>query len=228
MMIVGNGLLAAAFSDDFTERVDTVIFASGVSNSQECDSAAFIRERVLLEKVLQKEKKVVYFSTCSLYDPELKNSPYVKHKREMEALVRQTSRHAIFRLPQVVGKTLNARTLTNFLHIKIMRGEHFDVWRHAKRNLIDVSDVALIARSLLDDKRLERLVVNIACPVSLSIIELIKVFEMVLKKKADYSIIESGGAYDIDTEVAASIAKRIGINFDDAYIERVVRKYYDQ
>lgn len=116
-MIVGNGLLAAAFSDDFTERVDTVIFASGVSNSQECDSAAFIRERVLLEKVLQKErKKVVYFSTCSLYDPELKNSPYVKHKREMEALVRQTSRHTIFRLPQVVGKILNARAESSFFY----------------------------------------------------------------------------------------------------------------
>lgn len=227
-MIVGNGLIATAFAEDFAERSDIVIFASGVSNSQEKHDAAFTRERNLLEGVLRKDRKIVYFSTCSLYDPELQSAPYVRHKRDMEALVKQSPRYAIFRLPQVVGKTLNPRTLTNFIFAKIIAEEHFDVWRHAQRNLIDVSDVALIAKFLLRDERYERLIDNIACPVSLSIMDLIEIFEVVLGKKANYTVVEAGGAYEIDSRLAADVGRQVSINFDDAYVERLVRKYYGQ
>jgi len=225
-MIVGQGLLATNFTGEFEQRMDIVIFASGVSNSQERDQSAFLREQVLLEKVLQNNKKIVYFSTCSLYDPELEDSPYVLHKRAMEALIKKTSHYAIFRLPQVVGRTENAKTLTNFLYAKIMAGEHFDIWRHAKRNLIDVSDVALIAKYLINDNQADQQTTNIACPTSIAITDLIKTFELVLEKSAHYSLIEAGGAYPIETKLATSVAEQVGIYFDDTYIERVVRKYY--
>jgi nucleoside-diphosphate-sugar epimerase len=226
IMVVGGGLLANAFADDFALRSDIVIFASGVSNSRERNAAAFTRERCLLEGVLQDNKKIVYFSTCSLFDPELVHSPYVVHKRQMEALVRQASRYAIFRLPQIVGKTANANTLTNFIHAKIVRCERFDVWRYARRNLIDVSDVVLIAKFLLNDEQFENQTANIACPTSTSIIELVETFELVLGREADYSLVEAGAAYELDTELAARIASLVGIRFDDSYAERVMRKYY--
>ena len=225
-MVVGGGLLASAFADVFARRSDIVIFASGVSNSQERDAAAFKRERNLLETVQSENRKIVYFSTCSLFDPELEHAPYVVHKREMEALVRQASRYAIFRLPQIVGKTPNAKTLTNFIHTKILLGERFDVWRHAKRNLIDVSDVALIAKFLLNNEHFENQTANIACPTSTSIVELIKTLELILGQHAHYCLVDAGGSYEIDTELAARVAMQVGIRFDESYAERVMRKYY--
>ncbi len=41
-----------------------------------------------------------------------------------------------------------------------------------------------------------------------------------------YSVLDAGGSYFIDTEKARKTAQSIGINFDDSYVERVIRKYY--
>lgn len=225
-MIIGHGLIASAFIGDFAARSDIVIFASGVSNSREQSSEAFIRERDLLVGAVRTGKKIVYFSTCSLYDPKLQGSPYVMHKREMESIVEQSSNYAIFRLPQVVGKAANSNTLTNYIHTKIVTGERFDVWRYAKRNLIDVADVAAIAKFVLCNVPCEKVLVNLAAPTSVSVVDLVHAFELVLGMTANYSLINSGGAYEIDTKFVDHVAKQIGISFDETYIERVIRKYY--
>lgn len=225
-MVVGRGLLASAFLDVFSDRPDTIIFASGVSNSQERDGAAFMREKELLGRISQDDKRIVYFSTCSIYDPELQNTPYVIHKREMEAIVRQARYFAIFRLPQVVGKTSNTNTLTNFIHKKIVAGEHFDVWRYAKRNIIDIADVATIAKYILSEEFLTRQTTNIANPSYSSIIELVEIFELVLGRKAVYTVLDAGGSYNIDTELSTRAADRAGVVFNECYLEHVIRKYY--
>jgi nucleoside-diphosphate-sugar epimerase len=226
-MVIGGGLLATAFADRFANKGDAVIFASGVSNSQECSRSAFMREKSLLDGLVRDDnRRIVYFSTCSLYDPELENTPYVIHKRDMESLVSQAPYFTIFRLPQVVGKTNNSKTLTNFIYTKILQNEHFNVWRYAKRNIIDVSDVSIIAEYILRDESSNKMTINIACPTSISIIELIKIFEVLLAKKASFSIVDTGGSYQIDTDFAGRAAIEMGIAFNDFYVEKVLRKYY--
>jgi hypothetical protein len=146
----------------------------------------------------------------------------------MEELVRKASSHAIFRLPQVVGNTPNPNILVNFLFQKIMSNEHFKVWRHAYRNIIDIEDVRAIAKILIDDGSQARQTSNIACPISMSVIDLVEVFEKVLGRAAEYSLVEAGAFYEIDTTRAEQVAEKAGVRFDDDYVERVVRKYYAQ
>ena len=124
-MIVGNGLIASSFKSYFEDDPSVIIFASGVSNSAELDCEAFLRERKMLEEALALDKYICYFSTCSVNDPELLNSPYVAHKKEMEAVVSAAGDYAIFRLPQVVGKTPNPNTLTNYIYNQVTSEKNF-------------------------------------------------------------------------------------------------------
>ena len=107
-----------------------------------------------------------------------------------------------------------------------MSGAHFQVWRHARRNLIDVDDVAAIITHLVRTSRANGVTTNVACPFSISIPKIVSVFELITDKNANYSIIEAGGAYSIDTSLANETANQIGIDFDESYIEKLIRKYY--
>jgi len=225
-MIIGNGLIAKAFAPQFAHDDQVAVFASGVSFSGEARDDQFDRERSLLREVLATRRYVVYFSTCSVKDPELAETPYVVHKRAMEELVRQCERYAIFRLPQVVGVTLNPTTLTNYIFGKVSSGERFKIWLHARRNIIDVDDVASIGTSLLRSREADNATTNIVCPFSISVLDLVKTFEEVLDTKADYECVTAGGSYEIDATRAADVARSLGIAFDDDYIRRVIRKYY--
>lgn len=225
-MIIGNGLVATAFKPYFAEDPEILAFASGVSNSRENREQEFLREKKLLVENLNQGKFLLYFSTCSINDPELHHTPYVAHKQEMEALVRTQNRFAIFRLPQVVGHTPNSHTLTNYLYHQIVSGNAFQVWRHAKRNLIDVDDVASIVAHLVRNAQADGLSVNIASPFSIAIPELVSIFESVLNKKANYSLVDAGGSYLIDVDLVTRTAGQCGVGFGENYIENLIRKYY--
>jgi nucleoside-diphosphate-sugar epimerase len=225
-MIVGNGLVATAFRPWFAKDAGRLVFASGVSNSRETRAEEFARERALLEPHIGRDALLLYFSTCSINDRELADSGYVVHKKAMEALVREADRYAIFRLPQVVGRTRNPNTLTNYLHQKVSTGEPFQVWRNARRNLIDVDDVASMARHLLADGYAEGKTIDLASPFYISIPELVRIFEAVLRRSANYNITDAGGAYPIETSVSVEAARSCGVRFDRSYVRLLVDKYY--
>jgi nucleoside-diphosphate-sugar epimerase len=225
-MIVGDGLIATVFRPYFFEDSEIILFASGVSNSREVCKKSFLRENAMLVEALRLEKLICYFSSCSVNDPELYDAPYVVHKRAMEALVSSAKDYVIFRLPQVVGRTPNPNTLTNYIHHKIMSGEQIHVWKHAKRNLIDVDDVALIVNYLVRNVSVNKVTLNVASPDSISIDTLVSIFELVLNKKAHYDLVDAGGAYPIDIGLTNAVANQAGVKFDDSYIERLIRKYY--
>ena len=230
-MIIGNGLLAQAFAPGFAARQDVIIFASGVSNSRETDAAAFARERTMLEQALSQaaaqDQLLVYFSSCSIADPELTQAPYVLHKHAQEKLIAERApRMAIFRLPQVVGRTPNPHTLTNYLHQTIASGKRFQVWQRARRNLIDVDDVAQIGQRLIERGDIINRAVNIACPYSVAVPDLVGVFETVMDRQAHYDLVDSGGSYHIDVDPAMSAAAEAGVVMDQNYVIQLIRKYY--
>ena len=230
-MIIGNGLLAQAFAPYYADRDDVVIFASGVSNSRETDPAAFARERDLLKQALaaaaRRDQVLVYFSSCSIADPELTAAPYVLHKHAQEKMIAERApRRAIFRLPQVVGRTPNPHTLTNYLHQTIASGQRFQVWSRARRNLIDVDDVAQIGHRLLERGDTLNRAVNIACPYSVAVPDLVGLFETVMDRRAHYDLVDSGGSYHIDVDPAMSAAAEAGVVMDQNYVIQLLRKYY--
>jgi len=226
-VIVGNGLIAGAFKREFASDPAATLFASGVSNSAERRAAEFAREEALLRATLRRDPApIVYFSTCSVLDVERAVTPYVRHKLQMEALARTASSHVILRLPQVVGRTDNPHTLTNFLRSQIVSGVRFEVWENAWRNLIDVDDAAAIATRMIRDRRYWNRTVNIASPHTMPVPELVAAYERVLGVVANCQRVDRGERYAIDVGQAMEVADSLGIRSQPDYIERVIRKYY--
>jgi nucleoside-diphosphate-sugar epimerase len=227
-MIVGRGLMARSFQAPMTQSEAIVVHAAGVSNSRCCDEREFGREAVSLASTLKMAAAadcLVYFSTCSIADPEAAGSPYVRHKLAMEALARAHPRHLILRLPQVAGFTPNPHTLLNFLHARIARGERFAVWRHARRNIIDSEDVrrlglAAIGAGVRGDT------LDIACTRDHSMVDIVRAIEDASKGHAVYDLVDKGSAYHIDTARTRGLMRSCGVEFGPDYLERVVAKYY--
>ncbi|MSQ76288.1 MAG: NAD-dependent epimerase/dehydratase family protein [Rhodoferax sp.] len=226
-MIVGNGLLATAFAPRFASDRALTVFASGVANSRETRRAEFERERDLLQHTLQAAPVLVYFSTCSVHDPELSQSPYVQHKLAMEQLIHGAGlQHAIVRLPQAVGLSANPHTLTNYLYRQISAGERFQLWLQARRNLIDVTDVVAIVAHLVDARQIAGASLNVACPFSVLVLDIVRAFEALLGVSAVFDPVTAGADYPIDTTITQATAAHIGLVFDDHYLDKLLRKYY--
>jgi nucleoside-diphosphate-sugar epimerase len=228
-MLIGSGLLAQAFVSAYSQRDDVCIYAAGVSNSTCTDTHEFSRERQRLSDALQQEKQVnpfVYFGTCSVDDPEARNTPYVQHKLAMERLASTHPHHLILRLPQVAGVTPNPHTLLNYLYAKIARSEAFSLWQNAKRNIIDVDDVASIVRQLVADKTARNITLNIANPVSYPMTDIVSVMERIVGKRAIYDVVERGSEYPIDITFILTVLNKTSVKFGEDYLEQVIGKYY--
>ena len=227
-MIVGQGLLARAFTARYGTDVDVTIFASGVSNSRESGKDAFARERSLLLPLLDGDTRVVYFGSCaSAASDASADTPYMRHKRAMEQRVAASRNGLVLRLPQVVGITANPNTLTNFLRDRILSGTPFTVWSQAERNLIDVEHVAAIGGRLIDaagdsDTR----VFPVASTDPLPMPEIVRIFERVLGRKANCMAEPKGSPLRIEADHALAIASDLGIRLGPGYAETVIRKYY--
>ena len=136
----------------------------------------------------------MYFSTCSVLDPNIVNSAYIHHKLAMEQMVAGHPNFTVVRLPQLAGRTPNPHTLLNYLYARIARSESFVIWRKATRNIIDVADAAAIVMEVLEDPRAQRLTVNVANPIGHSIAEIIEVMEQVTGKAAITEQHDTGAA----------------------------------
>lgn len=225
-MIVGRGLLATAFAG-FKSDPAVTIFASGVSNSQETSEAQFTRERELLIAALRGDARLVYFSSCGVAGDPDELTAYMRHKLAMEALVTARTDNMVVRLPQVVGRTGNPHTLTNFLRDRILSGVPFTIWARAERNLIDIDDITAIASHLLSlapDTILP--VTAIAADRSLPMPELVSVFERVLGVPAHCILEQKGSPMRIHPRLPTHHAAGLGIDLGDGYAERVLWKYY--
>lgn len=226
-MVIGGGMLAGAFC--FYDEVETVVvLAAGVSNSNETSHRAFGRERRLVEQTLAGigNKLLVYFSTCSVYDPDAIARPYVQHKLNIERIVSENAAdYLVFRLPQVVGNTSNPATLTNYLYNRIVGQQRFDIWNKAYRCIIDVADVARIATYVIDNGVFKNKVVNIA-PRPYLVTDILRALERILGKEAVCTYKMKGCQFDIETDDISQILKELKIEFGPDYLFRVLSKYY--
>ena len=138
-MIIGNGLMANAMRSIDNDSV--LFFCSGVSDSTKSDKNDFNKE-IELYKSVPKNRKIIYFSTISVCDQNDKR-PYVNHKREMEALIKEND-HLIFRLTQVVGASGNKNNIINYFVDRIRKKEKIIIQENAKRSIVDIEDVKKI------------------------------------------------------------------------------------
>jgi dTDP-4-amino-4,6-dideoxygalactose transaminase len=225
-MIVGNGLIAKTFQS-FEDSNNVVIFASGVSNSLCTDSSEFERERELLKAICSKKPdcKLIYFSTCSISDPERQGTQYVQHKLDIECKLKQWfSNYLILRLPAVIGKSNASKTLPFVLSKKIEQGEFFSVWENTLRYPIDAADVYILGCAFINDHDCSNKTINLAAyPYRVG--EIVRIIERIKKRKAHYQTDEKGSLYSLDLVKCYQKASELGINFDRFYLDRVLNKY---
>lgn len=225
-MIIGNGLIANAFRKSIFNR-EVIVFASGPSDSKNTSSSEFDREFNLLKNTQEnsRDKLFIYFSTASVSDPSLKNSDYCQHKLKIEKFIQENVEHyLIARVSNVVGPGGNSKTIFNFLKQKIDKGEHFNLWRNAERNLLDIYDLTHIIEYLVDYNYQNQIFLTVN-PISISVVELVKMIEIKLNKKANFSLIEAGEKLILDTSIIVNDFNNFDINFGKAYYENLLNKY---
>jgi len=226
-MVIGNGVMAKRFSA-YEQDNRVVIFASGVSDSKSTAVADYEREKELLQQTMQQypESLLVYFSTCSIYDPFLQTDQYIIHKLNIEGLLKSSKQdYLVFRVSNVAGPGGNPKTIFHYLAQSIVAHRSFQLWKHAFRNLIDVEDVFLLASHFIEHGE-KNSIVNIAHPVSFSMPEMVRTFESYFHKKGNYIEVEAGHYFHIDTSKVQTISHGAGVQLGGNYLYRLLEKYY--
>jgi nucleoside-diphosphate-sugar epimerase len=227
-MVIGNGLIARRFASyDSNDRF--LVFASGISNSKTTNPAAYERELQLLGDCINRysDKCFIYFSTCSVYDPEEKNSLYVQHKLQIEKFIQDhVKQHRIFRVSNLAGHSGNLNTVLNFFYYHVKNGINFDLWVNACRNIIDVDDAYMLIDYILQNDLFPNERVNIANPASYPVKEIVTTIETFLKTGSNYIEINKGSCFDIDTSVIKPMLKKTGLSPGNEYLYNLLTKYF--
>lgn len=221
-MVVGNGLIANAFSE-FEEDSSVIIFASGVSNSGQTSKAEYAREKALLRAQFDLNLPVVYFSTCSVFDKSAQGSDYVQHKLAMEEMiVKSDIPYTIFRLPIVVGRSKNPHTLTNFLYDCVKNQKHFELHKNACRYLMDIDEVKALLPSMIRSEGFNDSTLNICFNNQVSVKEIVSAFEEITGTQANYTEVEKGDCYVPDNGPFMGFV----LNYKYPELAELLGKYY--
>lgn len=192
-MIIGNGLMSNIFYP--LDSDDLLIFASGVSNSRCDDPREYEREKnLLIESIIgNKNKKIIYFSTCDVYD-NLKSNMYVKHKLDIEDIIKKNCKSwIVYRLPQVIGKG-NKNNLLYFLVNNIINETHFNCSYLLERNLIKGEDIRYLAGKYI---HLNNEIINLANPINIKVFNIVNIIENVTNKKAIFKKLDDVNQFKI-------------------------------
>lgn len=221
-MVIGNGMMAEAFKQ-YKDDKNIIVFASGVSNSQEQNVQSFQREINLLKENID-FRKMIYFSTISIFDNSLKSSKYISHKLHIENLIQENcENYLIFRLPNVVGKTNNKNTFFNFIKDKIINNEELIVQKNASRYFIDVEDLTKILPIIISNEN--KKCINICFDNKVYITQMIEIFEDILGIKANKTFTEEGYNYIVDNSYFLNVIENNNILIDNDYNKKIIKKY---
>ena len=213
-MIVGGGLIARAMVNS-AHADGWVLFASGVSNSQETNEEEYNREEGLLKHYLQFKGKFVYISSVSSA-----KSRYVKHKRKMESVIRDaTNDFIIIRVQQIVGDGGNSTNLVPYFKNKILKEEKITLYSGACRALIDVDDLVKVM------DRLNNGLYYFTHVEYLDVTTIVNLIAKKLNKKVRYKKIQSEQEPIVANSLLVDKAIR-ELNIDKTdYTERLINKY---
>ncbi len=220
-------MMATAFSG-FAPDNGVVVFASGVSDSSEIREAAFDRERALLQRTRMESagKLMVYFGTCSVADPDKRDTPYVRHKIAMERLLQESGDPwMVLRVPLAIGPMHRSRTLAQFLYEQISNERPFEVWTGATRYPIDVADAVRIASLFIGQQSFWNRHINLALR-AYPVLDFVRSMERIVGKQARCELIPKGEHYSLLCPEVAAVASRIGLDFSEQYLDKVLRKYF--
>lgn len=225
-MIIGTGLIGSALLN--IDSQEHVFFASGVSNSLETRTSEFKREHELLIRSIRdhREKTLVYFSTCSIYDSSKNNSQYVLHKLKMEQIIAKScEKYFILRVSNAVGNGGNTNLLLNYLVREICNHNKITVHTKATRNLIDVKDVVAITKEIVECFSTNQ-IINLAYLQNFSIIEITEAICDILQIEPFLQLQNEGSGYEIEISKIEHYFKRNNLIDKELYLNNLIINYY--
>lgn len=184
-MVVGNGAIAKIF-EDFNDD-NYVIFASGVSNSEEKKNQEFLREENLIKTIIKQNpnKTIIYFSTVSIYT---KNTKYTKHKLRIEKIIKEFNNYIILRIPQLLSPKGNKNNIINFFYNKIENQQEIFIEKNSERSILDVEDLKKITLFLIR-KKAKNKCYNFSGFEFMKVIDVVNTIESILEKKTKKTFI---------------------------------------
>ena len=221
-MVIGHGLLAKVFNQYINDS-KILIFDSEVSNSSEIKESEFEKEKELLIKTINGnlDKKIIYFSTCAMYDSYTSENLYLTHKLRMEEIIKKNcNKFLIFRKSQIFDKS-NKSQLIGFLFYMIKNNNNFDLY-DIERNIISLKEIKLIVSNIISNNVLNNKIINIANPNNINVIALVNKIEKLLNKKANYKLIIKQGKFNIDISDIRSIVDDLEL-FGNNYIDNLIK-----
>ena len=172
----------------------------------------------------------IYISTTSVLDNYSKKDKYIRNKIIIENLIKKRLKNFfILRLPQIVGKSNNPHTITNFIYKKILLGQKFKVWSNVKRNLIDIDDIIKIVKQIINTKLKPGNVINILNPNSIYVEEIVNIMGKIVKKKPRYILVKCKSKMKGNLNIQSSSKFNLDIAkyFNDKnYFKKILKKYY--
>ncbi len=230
-MIIGNGLLASGFIKKGKEYKDYIIFASGVSNSKETDQNNFDREKNLIIKTINENKKLtfIYFSSILV---GITDNKYYNHKLEMESIIKNlTNNYVIFRVPQIIGKNGNKNNLINFIKSSIVENKEITIFHNVARAIIDIKDLVKIVDYCRDvhDLTEEHKTVTVSYIEKIYVSDLVDEISLILNKKptlkyVDDNIIQIDNWHWNNTNIVDHAIEAHNIKIE-GYTKRIIKKY---
>ncbi len=231
-LVVGSGFVAKNFKKVLKKKTfkDLVIYASGISNSR-------IKDRFLLKKEIHKiksflkhnKKMIIYISTYSVLDPSRNKSLYCKNKIKIEKFIKKNAKnYQIIRFPELVGKSKNPNTLTNYFYKKIKNKKNFILFKNAIRNFLDVDHAIKLSLIFIQDIKYKNKIINLINPKNETAKKVVFNLEKIIKKKARYVINKKNFKYrKILSSVKKKDLRKIKIKFDNNYLFKILKKYYN-
>ena len=228
MMVIGNGVIANRFID-YSLQSNYLIFAGSVNDSAIVDGITIQAEEAAILAALSESSDItfVYFSSCSIIDPDVSHTPYVQHKVRMEKLIQnKAKKFVIFRLPQVLGLSDAKSGLANYLVDAIFNQKPFELWQHAQKNLIDIDDIHEIVGEILRRELCLNKIINVASTHQTSALELVQCIEIFSGVSSNYTLIGKGTSYELDVSDIQPIIRDLKIDFSEHYIRSSLNKYF--
>ena len=227
-MVIGSGVIANRFID-YSLQSNYLIFAGSINDSAIQDENLIQEDEGAVRNALSAHPDItfIYFSSCSIVDPDARHTRYVQHKIRMEELIQGSARkYLILRLPQVLGLSDAKSSLVNYLVDAISNHKSFDLWQHAQKNLIDIDDVHQIVGEVLRRKISLNKIINVASTRQTSVLKLVYDIEAFFGVSANYLGVNKGTRYDLDVSEIEPIINELKINFGDGYVGASLRKYF--
>ncbi len=230
--IVGTGFLGKNLLKikNSLKKSNYIVYAAGVSHSKTTSLNKLNRELRSFKRFSKENinKKIIYISTADVTNSLFKRSLYVKNKIKIEYIIKKNfSNYVILRLPQIIGKSKNKKTLVNFFYYSIKNNKQLVLLKNFKRNILDIDDVLKVIKIIIKNKKNKNKVITLSNKYNIEPIDIVRIFEKKLKKiaKFKYKIIKKQ-IWPLNYQKNRHYFKEAKIRFNRNYLSKTINKYY--